>query len=516
MHHSRLDSTVGKDSMGNSLSRARQAATTTRAHVHGSSPTIPDGQQPLEETITEQLQHERGQATPMAQQAANNYSESSPPLHPVKTHGESDKRPKETGYDADMLCLKDRGLLELCNDIGMYRNLFALDVSSNQLASLPDSIGNLTKLRRMALGKNNLTSLPDTIGNLHELQWFDATYNQLSCLPSTLPACTNLCSIGISECNFRDFPDVLTSMPQICKLGCYNNLIKTIPPQIANIQSLVKLDLSGNVIKELPDTFCTLTRLSWLNLSNNQLTHLPDDFGNLHGLTELGLCQNKLTRLPDLSRMKQLKLLPLYDNQLTALGEWICNLDSLERLDLSYNHLTELPSSLFLCKSLEVLSVRSNKLMVLPELHGHKCRVPRMDVRDNQLRSIPFWYFHYSLLELKASNNPWLLPHEYSPPRMAARTLGQIIFTHLLQDHNTHLQAYDDIPYKIRRELLKQVHQCDECHYHFCGTPVNVIEFRVVTDDESVPTVLRMCGGGCVSRMQDKISRVMLTRDAVL
>ena len=63
-----------------------------------------------------------------------------------------------------------------------------------------------------------------------------------------------------------------------------------------------------------------------------------------------------------------------------------------------------------------------------------------MDFRDNQLRSIPFWYFHFTLAELKASGNPWLLPHEYSPPKIAPKTLQQIIFTHLLQDHNTQLR----------------------------------------------------------------------------
>ena len=107
-------------------------------------------------------------------------------------------------------------------------------------------------------------------------------------------------------------------------------------------------------------------------------------------------------------------------------------------------------------------------------------------------------------------------PHEYSHPRIAAKTLAQLIFTHLLQDHNTQSETYDDIPYKIRRVLLKQVHQCDECHYHYCGTPINFVEFRAITDEESVPTVLRICGMGCMSRVQDKISKLMLIREGAL
>ena len=70
--------------------------------------------------------------------------------------------------------------------------------------------------------------------------------------------------------------------------------------------------------------------------------------------------------------------------------------------------------------------------------------------------------------------------------------------------------------FRIRRALLKQVHQCDACHYHFCGTPVNFVEFRVVTDDESVPTVLRMCGAECVSKMETKVGKMLLSRETIM
>ena len=94
--------------MGNSMSRSRQAG----APAPEPSDAIRDTWQQSDETMVEY--QEVPNVDPIAsnaQQSTNNYSESSPPLHPVKTHGESDKRPKDTVYDADMLCLKDRGLM---------------------------------------------------------------------------------------------------------------------------------------------------------------------------------------------------------------------------------------------------------------------------------------------------------------------------------------------------------------------------------------------------------------------
>ena len=47
-----------------------------------------------------------------------------------------------------------------------------LDLSDNQLTSLPERIGDLAQLKKLDLGNNQLTSLPERIGDLAQLKGF--------------------------------------------------------------------------------------------------------------------------------------------------------------------------------------------------------------------------------------------------------------------------------------------------------------------------------------------------------
>ena len=53
---------------------------------------------------------------------------------------------------------------------GSSRRLRRLDLSGNQLTSVPAEIGQLTSLEELGLGGNQLTSLPAEIGQLTALE----------------------------------------------------------------------------------------------------------------------------------------------------------------------------------------------------------------------------------------------------------------------------------------------------------------------------------------------------------
>ena len=55
-----------------------------------------------------------------------------------------------------------------------------LNLSSNNLTSLPESIGNLTNLKGLDLMYNELTDLPESIGNLTKLEGLDLDTSQIS------------------------------------------------------------------------------------------------------------------------------------------------------------------------------------------------------------------------------------------------------------------------------------------------------------------------------------------------
>ncbi|XP_019726453.1 leucine-rich repeat-containing protein 59 [Hippocampus comes] len=80
--------------------------------------------------------------------------------------------------------------LSLCNltevpfkELALFTKATILDLSCNNLPSLPPEFCNLTHLVKLDLSKNQLTRLPDDLGNLTALQHLDLYNNKLSTLP---------------------------------------------------------------------------------------------------------------------------------------------------------------------------------------------------------------------------------------------------------------------------------------------------------------------------------------------
>ncbi|KAM4623905.1 leucine-rich repeat-containing protein 59 isoform 1-T2 [Polymixia lowei] len=80
--------------------------------------------------------------------------------------------------------------LSLCNltevpvkELAAFPKATVLDLSCNNITSLPPEFCNLTHLVKVDLSKNQLTCLPDDLGNLGNLQHLDLYNNKLSVLP---------------------------------------------------------------------------------------------------------------------------------------------------------------------------------------------------------------------------------------------------------------------------------------------------------------------------------------------
>ncbi|MBR8827889.1 MAG: leucine-rich repeat domain-containing protein, partial [Gomphosphaeria aponina SAG 52.96 = DSM 107014] len=92
-------------------------------------------------------------------------------------------------------------------------NLTELNLSYNQLSSLPSEITNLTNLTRLDLSDNQLSSLPSEITNLTNLTSLDLRNNQLSSLPSEITNLTNLTRLYLDG-NPLENPPL-----EVCKQG---------------------------------------------------------------------------------------------------------------------------------------------------------------------------------------------------------------------------------------------------------------------------------------------------------
>ena len=81
------------------------------------------------------------------------------------------------------LCLARLKLKNLPDEIGIFTGLITLDLSDNDLTTLPDEeIIKLTELRVLNLANNSFTAVPKIIGNLH-LNILNLNMNCIECLP---------------------------------------------------------------------------------------------------------------------------------------------------------------------------------------------------------------------------------------------------------------------------------------------------------------------------------------------
>ena len=104
------------------------------------------------------------------------------------------------------------------------RAMQVLDLSNNQLSTLPDSICKLSSLIELNVSSNDLEELPRDIGKLSKLKRVDASSNRLKFFPCALLDCT-----------------------QMEVLNLEHNSIGCVPSEIAlKLTNLHKLLLDGN------------------------------------------------------------------------------------------------------------------------------------------------------------------------------------------------------------------------------------------------------------------------------
>jgi len=221
--------------------------------------------------------------------------------------------------------------------------------------------GSLMCLEHLDLSSNDLSSIPDWIFHLPSLNTLVINRNRLNGLWRYSPTCFNLYSLNVYKNQLTDLPSSIGFLTNLNSLNVSINQLTHLPSSIGSLTNLNSLDVSFNQLTHLPSSIGSLTNLNSLNVSFNQLTHLPSWIGSLTNLNSLNVSNIQLTDLPSwIGSLTNLNSLDVYNNQLTDLPSWIGSLTNLKELNVSFNKLTDLPSSIGFLTNLERFNITNN------------------------------------------------------------------------------------------------------------------------------------------------------------
>ncbi|EKX48189.1 hypothetical protein GUITHDRAFT_106084 [Guillardia theta CCMP2712] len=249
--------------------------------------------------------------------------------------------------------------------------IFALNLSYNVLASLPDALKLLKNLVRLDLEGNALSLLPAWLGLLHRLKHLSLANNQelVGVFPSSMRGLSNLTLLNLSKTGMHCLPDWLTSLRKLSSLDVGHNeelgnhLLDAGWSQMTN---LTYLNMESTGLTECPQ-FLTQLNLHHLIVGGNWELGDAFDETTLHGLSQLrtlDLTGIDLKSLSCISHMAKLENLVVKRNR--SLTEQIHKVDlaglkKMVKLDLSCIGLSKCPNWLGDLNSLTELNVGGNR-----------------------------------------------------------------------------------------------------------------------------------------------------------
>jgi hypothetical protein len=100
-----------------------------------------------------------------------------------------------------------------------HTTLEILDLSYNQVKSLPTGVHQLKSLKELNLRSNQVKKIHKNIGKLKDLEILDLEWNKVESLPDELADLESLKELRLGYNSFEEFPMVITKIPNLEKLA---------------------------------------------------------------------------------------------------------------------------------------------------------------------------------------------------------------------------------------------------------------------------------------------------------
>lgn len=115
---------------------------------------------------------------------------------------------------------------------------------SSEQQTEPDTSGGAS----LDVSGQQLTSLPDSILSRSDLASLNLSNNQLASLPAAISRLSNLETLNVENNRLETFPSEISQLKKLREIKANNNRLTSLPPSLANMNQLSSLDISGNNI----------------------------------------------------------------------------------------------------------------------------------------------------------------------------------------------------------------------------------------------------------------------------
>ena len=170
-----------------------------------------------------------------------------------------------------------------------------LDLSGNQLSSLPEDMYRFTKLKIAFFSQNKFTIFPKQLAKCPALTMIGFKSNQLIEFPeNSIPL--NIQWLTLTDNCIDKLPKSIGQYQQLQKCMLAGNRLTELPEELAQCKNLELLRISANQLVEIPTWLVQMPKLSWLAFSGNHSTYLPTnevqlpriDWSRIHVEQKLG------------------------------------------------------------------------------------------------------------------------------------------------------------------------------------------------------------------------------------
>jgi hypothetical protein len=156
--------------------------------------------------------------------------------------------------------------------LSLADSLEILDLSNNQLTSLPNEFAKLTKLKIIFASNNRFVTLPEVLGQCDNLEMVGFKSNQINQVPANaLPV--KLRWLILTDNRIETLPDSLGERLRLQKLALAGNRLVSLPLTLAQSRNLELVRISANKLTECPDQLLRLPKLAWFAFSGNPFSH---------------------------------------------------------------------------------------------------------------------------------------------------------------------------------------------------------------------------------------------------